>query len=511
MRPADPTSSLDKLHTIRHFGGHRVTQGLPDDVVARFAALDPDLRRAIDEAAAHHADLQPTWSAALAGPESALVETLQEHFVNFYERDAINPYVPLAARGPWIVTSHGAVLHDSGGYGMLGFGHAPDAILAELARPQAMANIMTPSFSQRRLTDALRAEVGHTRQGGCPYPAFVCMNSGSESVTVAARISDINALRVTGPGGRFPGRKVKFLALAGGFHGRTDRPAQASGSSRDRYRQHLLSFQTLDNLDLVRPNDVEGLRQAFAEADRAGVFYEMMLFEPVMGEGNPGLGVTREFYDTARALTRRSGTLLLADSIQAGLRAHGVLSLVDYPGFSDIDPPDMETWSKAINAAQFPLSVLGLGPRAAELYQRGVYGNTMTANPRACDVGAATLGMITPELRANVVARGEELRARLAALADHHPGVITSVQGTGLLVCAEIHPTIPVVGPDGVELWCRRHGMGVIHGGHNALRFTPHFAISTAEIDLIVDIVRRAVDHFAGARSSASDGASAAK
>ena len=50
---------------------------------------------------------------------------MQAGYVNFYPDDAVNPYVALAARGPWIVTLKGAVLHDSGGYGMLGFGHAP--------------------------------------------------------------------------------------------------------------------------------------------------------------------------------------------------------------------------------------------------------------------------------------------------------------------------------------------------------------------------------------------------
>ena len=34
---------------------------------------------------------------------------------------------------PWIVTLKGAVLHDNGGYGMLGFGHNAPAILDALA------------------------------------------------------------------------------------------------------------------------------------------------------------------------------------------------------------------------------------------------------------------------------------------------------------------------------------------------------------------------------------------
>ena len=55
--------------------------------------------------------------------------------------------------------------------------------------------------------------------------------------------------------------------------------------------------------------------------------------EPVMGEGNPGQAITPEFYARARELTEAHGALLLVDSIQAGLRTHGVLSICDYPGF----------------------------------------------------------------------------------------------------------------------------------------------------------------------------------
>ena len=55
--------------------------------------------------------------------EEELVTILQDDYVNFYAPATVNPYVAIAGRGPWIVTSHGAVLHDNGGYGMLGGGH----------------------------------------------------------------------------------------------------------------------------------------------------------------------------------------------------------------------------------------------------------------------------------------------------------------------------------------------------------------------------------------------------
>ena len=47
-----------------------------------------------------------------------------------------------------------------------------------------------------------------------------------------------------------------------------------------------------------------------------------------------------------------------------------------------------------------------------------------------------------------------------------------------------------------VEVWCRKHGLGVIHGGVNALRYTPNFAITSEEVDLVVDLTRQAIEAF---------------
>ena len=205
----------------------------------------------------------------------------------------------------------------------------------------------------------------------------------------------------------------------------------------------------------------------------------------------------REFYDEARKLTKEHGSMLLVDSIQAGIRGQGCLSVVDYEGFQDSEAPDLETWSKAINAGQYPLSVLGMNERAASLYVVGIYGNTMTTNPRALEVAVSVLEQMTPEMRTNIKDRGKEFVDKLKLLADELPGTITKVQGTGLLLSAELDPErFPVVGFDAVEPWCRRRGLGVIHGGINALRFTPHFMITSKEIDMIIDVVREAIKAF---------------
>ena len=484
-------SLLDTLAPLRSHGQARTT-GLTDAVVLDFAGRDPDLREAIAAAAVEYARIRAEFPELLDLDEDAQATEVQSGFVNFYAADAANPYVALAARGPWIVTLKGAVIYDTGGYGMLGLGHTPAPVMDAMSRPQAMANIMTPSVSQLRFARAMRAEIGQTR-GACPYSAFLCLNSGSESVSLASRIVDANAKTMTDPGARHAGKTIKRVVVKGAFHGRTERPALYSDSSRKTYLQYLASYRGEDSVITVAPYDEDALRKVFADADANGWFVEAMFLEPVMGEGDPGRSVPVAFYNTARELTRGHGSLLLVDSIQAGLRATGYLSIVDYPGFEKAEAPDLETYSKALNAGQYPLSVLAVTESAAAIYKRGLYGNTMTANPRALDVACTVLAQLTPALRANIQQRGKQAIAMLEALKDELGGPITKVQGTGLLFSCELTKEFKGYGAGSTEEWMREHGIGVIHGGENSLRFTPHFAVTGEEMQLVVSMVKRAL------------------
>ena len=106
---------LASLESIRNATGDSRTIGISDSAISDFLESDPTLSRAIEEAAATFERLAIDHADHLRLDEASLAEYLQSDYVNFYSAPTVNPYVALAARGPWIVTSHGAVLHDNGG------------------------------------------------------------------------------------------------------------------------------------------------------------------------------------------------------------------------------------------------------------------------------------------------------------------------------------------------------------------------------------------------------------
>ena len=486
-------SALNSLKEMRDFGGAAITRGLSDEIIVDFLRDSTDLAVAIERGYDAFLALTKSHADFLSLDESEQIRQSQGGLTNFYATESVSPYVAVAAAGPWIVTLKGAVVYDCGGYGMLGFGHAPAAVLDAMNKTHVMANVMTPSINQFDFTERLRQEIGHTRPEGFPFSTFICVNSGSEAMTVASRIADAKTRILTDPDGRYEGREIFGLTLRGSFHGRTDRPARFSDSTREHYEEHLATFRESEYLLTVEPNDIEALEAIFSGAEADDAFIEAFFMEPVMGEGNPGLAIEPEFYKRARELTREHGTVLVVDSIQAGLRAHGVLSIVDYPGFSHLDPPDMESYSKALNAGQYPLSVLALSEACANAYRHGLYGNTMTSNPRAMDIGMAVLDLLSDELRENIHHCGRYMLTKLAALVDETDGAVVSAQGTGLLLSCELDERYKIHGTNSTEDYLRRIGLAVIHGGEHSLRFTPVFNIREKEVDLIVDLVRQAL------------------
>jgi len=494
--------NLTRLKEMRDYGGSPLTQGLADGIIQDF--LDDgyaELAVAIERGYEQFLSLKQSHADFLLLDESDQISQAHDGLTNFYAEDAINPYVAVSASGPWIVTLKGAVIYDCGGYGMLGQGHAPLAVLEAMNKPHVMANIMTASVSQLEFVKRLRKEIGRTRADGTPYASFLCLNSGSEAMSLASRLADVNTRKMTDPGAPYEGCAIRGLTLKGSFHGRTDRPARFSDSCAKQYEKYLASYRDSDYLLKVEPNNIESLEAIFSDAKKEGVFIEAFFMEPVMGEGNPGMPIEPAFYARARELTREHGTILVVDSIQAGLRANGVLSIVDYPGFQELDAPDVESYSKALNAGQYPLSVLALSEDVSASYKHGLYGNTMTSNPRALDIAISVLDSFSDDRRENIRVRGRELVAGMAALAGETNGAVTGAQGTGLLVSCALAPRYKAYGANSTEDYLRKNGLGVIHGGERSLRYTPIFDITAKEVELILQLTKDALLNGPGSES----------
>ncbi len=290
----------------------RHTPGLTAELLAPFES-SASLNGALAQAQA----LAPTVGPAINGHT---IEDCQSGFRNFYAPQFVQPYIPLAAEGPWIVTTEGAVVYDAGGYGMLGLGHNPAPVLAALSKPQTMANIMTPSLSHDKFNRRMREEIGNTRSDGAGYDKFMCLNSGSEAVGLVCRIIDASC---RSRAERSADAMPVWMSLEGSFHGRTYEAGVVSDSCREAYSKHLASYNRPGlhaQHRKIRPNDVASLEAVFADASSASNYPAAIFLEAVMGEGKPGAPLTREFYDRARALCDESGAALVIDSVQAGFR-----------------------------------------------------------------------------------------------------------------------------------------------------------------------------------------------
>ncbi len=241
--------------------------------------------------------------------------------------------------------------------------------------------------------------------------------------------------------------------------------------------QHLASYRGEDSVITVAPYDEAGLRKVFEDAARNQWFIEAVFLEPVMGEGDPGRSVPPSFYAVARELTCAHGSLLLLDSIQAGLRAHGVLG-GRLPGLRRLGPAGHGNLFEGAERRAVPAVGAG-GDRACRAaVPQGHLRQHHDQQPACAGRGLRHAGPADPTGARQHRRTWRRSRTQLEQL-KNELGLITKVQGTGLLFSCELAPQFKCYGANSTEEWLRQHGINVIHGGENSLRFTPHFGMDS--------------------------------
>ena len=276
--------------------------------------------------------------------------------------------------------------------------------------------------------------------------AFFC-NSGAEANEAALKV----ARKATG--------RARVVALEGGFHGRTLGALSATGQPAK-----WEGFGPLvPGFAFARPNDVESLEAAVAPGGELAA----IMLEPVLGEGGI-VPLDSAFLSAAAEIAREVGALLVVDEVQTGLGRTGTFFAFEQLGLE----PDLVTLAKGLGNG-LPIGALLVRDGVADAIGPGDHGSTFGGNPVACAAACAVVDAIDDSLLENVVARGDQLAAGLAAL----PGVI-EVRGRGLLLAAVLDRSAGDVVDAAREL-----GLLALTAGPDVLRLLPPLPVTESEVD----------------------------
>jgi len=301
------------------------------------------------------------------------------------------------------------VLDLVGGYGSLLLGHAHPVLVAEAQRLLTSGRPVHAQGSRREYAAQLARELSRRAQGDY---CVLFGNSGAEAVEAAMK----HAMLETGA--------RTFIALAGGFHGKTLGALQLTANAHYREPFELAGLHVLR----VPANDLLALEAAFAQAPDLAAF----IFEPILGEGGVR-PVEPAFAQRAAQLCAARNIPLIADECQTGLGRTGTFLACESLGVT----PDYLILSKALGG--------GLAKISALLIRRQRYHNefdlqhtsTYAEDDFSCAIALQTLSLIDEPLLAACRTQGQRLRAGLADLAARFPQVIAGVRGQGLMLALE--------------------------------------------------------------------------
>src|SRR3954467_10276503 len=291
--------------------------------------------------------------------------------------------------------------------------------------------------------------------------AFFC-NSGTEAWEGALKLARAYARANNNNGHK---AKWRLLALENSFHGRTFGSLATTG--QEKYRHPFTPL--VPGVNFVGFNDLEDLKRQFDGSVCA------VCLETIQGEGgiNP---VSKEFLQTARELTQKSGALLILDEIQCGLGRTG--KWFAYQQYSIT--PDIVTVAKPI-AAGLPLGAILTTNRVASGMHPGLHGTTFGGGPLACAVAIEFLKQVQGLMK-HINDLGGSCHGKLERLASHHSS-IREIRGMGLMLGLEIDQADPA--KSAVQQLLDR-GILINRTHETVLRFLPPYVIQKKHVDEVI-------------------------
>jgi len=283
-------------------------------------------------------------------------------------------------------------------------------------------------------------------------------NSGAEAVECAIKTARAYH-QSAGNTDRF-----ELITFGNAFHGRT----MATISASNQEKMHKGFAPLLPGFRYVEFNDLEGVNAAM------GPHTAGFLVEPIQGEGGIRVG-TQAFIEGLRQLADEHDLMLVFDEVQTGVARTGTFYVYEQYGVE----PDILATAKGIGGG-FPLGACLATEKAARGMTFGTHGSTYGGNPLAMAAGNAVLDAVANEaFLADVRAKGERIRTRLAQFIGNYPDLFEEVRGKGLMLGLKLK-----VEPRGFMQHLRdKHRLLTVAAGDGTLRLLPPLVIDEPEID----------------------------
>ncbi len=304
--------------------------------------------------------------------------------------------------------------------------------------------------------------------------AFFC-NSGAEANEAAIKLARKYAHTV---------RNIQnpvILTAHSSFHGRTLATITATGQLK-----YQKNFDPLvPGFAYVPYNDIKALETAIAEYSEQGI--AAILVEPLQGEGGVCPG-DLDYFLRLRKICNETGILLIFDEVQVGVGRSG-----KYWGYENLGvEPDIFTSAKGL-AGGIPIGAM-LSKEFCQVFAAGDHASTFGGNPFVCSAALAVLQTLEQEdILSNVIARGEQMRKHLRAIALENPEYFTEVRGWGLINGLQINPENELTAIAIVKA-AMANGLLIAPAGAKVLRFVPPLIISEAEIEAGMEKLKTAID-----------------
>ena len=312
-------------------------------------------------------------------------------------------------------------------------------------------------------------------------------------------------------------RRDLFLALGNAYHGDTLGDVSVGGVERFHAMFQPLLFPTLRApsphcyrcpLGLERPACAMA---CLAEVDRLLAEnpgrVAAVILEPLV-QGAAGMIVQPEGYLAGvRELTRKHGTLLIADEVAVGFGRTGSLFACEHEGVS----PDFLCLAKGLTGGYLPLAATLTTEEVYSAFHASAiggktffHGHTFAGNPLGAAVALASLGVFDDERTLERLApKIERLEARLARLtARPHVG---DVRQAGLIAGIELvedvatktpFPAERQVGPR-VCQHARASGL-LIRPLRDVIVVMPPLSISVDELSGMMDVIEASIEAITG-------------